>query len=82
MVRLQHADDGAIELRVADRGRGMPGHVDINRPSSLGFKVIMATARQFGGTVTINRLDPGTEFVIRFPANFGASYARPAPDAV
>jgi two-component sensor histidine kinase len=81
MVRLRHAEDGTVEFRFADRGRGMPAHVDVEHPASLGFKVIMATARQFGGTVTINRLDPGTEFVIRFPPNFGAPKAVPGQDA-
>jgi two-component sensor histidine kinase len=28
------------------------------------MKVINSTVRQLGGTVEINRLDPGTEFVI------------------
>ncbi len=78
-VRLRHDEDGAVEFRFADRGRGMPAHLNVDRPSSLGFKVIMATARQFGGTVTINRLDPGTEFVIRFPPNFAAPRQAPAP---
>jgi two-component system, sensor histidine kinase PdtaS len=71
-VRLRRDADGSAELRVADRGRGMPSDVDADQTQSLGFKVIMATVRQFGGTLTINRLDPGTEFLIRFPPNFSA----------
>ena len=78
-VRLRHVEDGSIEFRFADRGRGMPLHLNVGQPSSLGLKVIMATTRQFGGTITINRLDPGTEFVIRFPPNFGAPPKAPAP---
>jgi two-component sensor histidine kinase len=80
-VRLRHTEDGSVELRVADRGRGIPPHFNIDQPNSLGFKVIMATARQFGGAVSINRLDPGTEIVIRFPADFGAVSKSPAAAA-
>ena len=73
LVRLLRNDEGAVELRVADHGRGFSGDVDLKRPVSLGLKVIVSTARQFGGTVTFIRLDPGTEFVVRFPPEFGTS---------
>ena len=71
---LKHpGDDGGFELRVADRGRGMPKDIDLETPASLGLKVIMSTARQFGGRVAINPLDPGTEFVIRLPPEVDAT---------
>ena len=73
LVRLLRNEEGMVELRVADRGRGFSGDVDLTRPTSLGLKVIVSTARQFDGTVTFIRLDPGTEFVVRFPAEFGTS---------
>jgi two-component sensor histidine kinase len=66
-ISMQRSKRGRIEFRVSDRGRGMPEDFDIEAPTSLGFKVITATTRRFGGTLTINRLDPGTEFVIVFP---------------
>ncbi len=80
-VRLRRGAGGAVELSVSDRGQGVPDHFNPEQPNSLGFKVIMATVRQFGGTLTINRLAPGTEFLIRFPPNFGAAGAIEAPDA-
>jgi two-component sensor histidine kinase len=73
LVRLLRNEEGAIELRVADHGAGFAGDVDLKRPTSLGLKVIVSTARQFGGTVTFIRLEPGTEFVVRFPADFGTT---------
>jgi len=79
-VRLRRGADGATELSVADRGQGVPADLDVEQTQSLGFKVIMATVRQFGGALTINRLDPGTEFVIRIPPNFGARNDPQAPD--
>jgi two-component sensor histidine kinase len=72
-VRLLRNEEGIIELRVADHGGGFAGDVDLTRPMSLGLKVIVSTARQFGGTVTFIRLDPGTEFVVRFLPDFGVA---------
>jgi two-component sensor histidine kinase len=73
LVRLLRNEEGGVELRVADHGAGFSGDVDLTRPVSLGLKVIVSTARQFGGTVSFIRLEPGTEFVVRFPADFGAT---------
>jgi two-component sensor histidine kinase len=73
LVRLLRNNEGMIELRVADHGPGFSGDIDLTRPTSLGLKVIVSTARQFGGTVSFIRLDPGTEFVVRFPPDFGTT---------
>jgi two-component sensor histidine kinase len=70
-VRLKRSKDGIVEMSVADRGRGIPLDVSAERSRSLGFKVIMATVRQFNAGLEIRRLEPGTEIVIRFPENFG-----------
>jgi two-component sensor histidine kinase len=72
LISLRRGRRGQIEFRVADRGRGMAEDFDLEAPTSLGFKVIMSTIRRFGGTLTINRLDPGKEFVIRFPSDLEA----------
>jgi two-component sensor histidine kinase len=75
VISLARTKRGRIEFRVADRGRGMPEEVDLDAPTSLGFKVITSTVRRFGGTFSINRLDPGTEIVIRFPRDLEAQEA-------
>ena len=80
-VRLRRNADLTAELSVTDRGRGVPPDLDTDQTHSLGFKVIMATVRQFGGTLTITRLDPGTEFLIRFPPDFSANKGAQATDA-
>lgn len=81
-VRLKRNADGSLDLSVSDRGRGIPPAVAPDRlPSSLGFKVIMATVRQFNARLEIRRLDPGTEILIRFPENFAASAPARKPDA-
>jgi two-component sensor histidine kinase len=66
---LKRAKRKRIEFRVSDQGRGLPEGFDIEAPASLGFKVITATVRRFGGTLSVNRLEPGTEFVISLPGD-------------
>jgi two-component sensor histidine kinase len=69
-VTLKHKEDGSIEFRISDRGRGLPRDFKMEtKSSSLGMKVIASTVRQLGGTLEIHRLKPGTEFVIHLPAN-------------
>jgi two-component sensor histidine kinase len=58
-------------LRFSDRGKGLPADFDASKSKSLGFKVILGTARQLGGSVEIVRLGKGTEFLIRLPPNIG-----------
>lgn len=66
-ISMKRGKRGRIEFRVSDQGRGMPEDIDLESPKSLGFRVITSTIKRFGGTFTINRLDPGTEFAISFP---------------
>ncbi len=75
MVSLKKASDGSYELRFADRGRGLPSGFNLGETKSLGLKVIMGTARQLGGSVEISRLEKGTEFLIRLPADIGIDTA-------
>jgi two-component sensor histidine kinase len=69
-ITLKHKKRRGIHLSIADRGRGLPAGFKIdNESSSLGMKIVASTVQQLGGTLEINGLDPGTEFVIRLPAN-------------
>ena len=69
-VTLKHKKRRDIDLSIADRGRGLPPDFKIDgKSSSLGMKMIVSTVQQLGGTLEINRLKPGTEFVIHLPAD-------------
>ena len=68
-VSLHATSEGGLELRVADQGRGVPEDFDVNQSPSLGMKVVASTTAQLGGSLEVNRLNPGTEFVIRLPAS-------------
>ena len=68
-VILKHTDNDSIDLRFSDNGRGLPDNFQIETTSSLGMKIIASTVRQLGGSLEINRLEPGTEFVIRLPSS-------------
>lgn len=69
-VTLKHKKRGGIDLSIYDRGRGLPPDFKLEgKSSSLGLKMVASTVRQLGGTLEINRLTPGTEFVIHLPAD-------------
>jgi two-component sensor histidine kinase len=79
-VRLKRSREGTVDLSVSDRGKGIPMDFSAERSSSLGFKVIMTTVRQFNGRLEIRKLEPGTEILIRFPENFGIPNPPEKPD--
>jgi two-component sensor histidine kinase len=69
-VTLKHKRRRGIDLSIADRGRGLPPDFKIDgKSSSLGMKMVVSTVQTLGGTLEINRLTPGTEFVIHLPAD-------------
>jgi two-component sensor histidine kinase len=71
---LKHKKRAGIDLSISDQGRGLPADFNIEgKSASLGMKIVASTVRQFGGTLDINRLKPGTEFVIHLPANIARS---------
>lgn len=68
-VMLKRKPEGGAVFSFSDRGRGLPDDFKIDKSDSLGMIMITATARQLSGKLTINKLDPGTEFVLDLPAS-------------
>jgi two-component sensor histidine kinase len=67
-VTLKRTADG-FRYAFADSGRGLPENFQFEKSDSLGMIMINATARQLGGKLTINNLNPGTEFALDLPAS-------------
>ena len=65
-ISLHTTDAGQRELRVRDNGVGLPEEFDIERPNSLGCRLITILAEQLRGTVDVQRQEPGTEMIIQF----------------
>lgn len=53
-------------LEVADDGVGIPSHIDLKKPNSLGLQLLEMLTAQIGGTLDLDRTS-GTKFTIRFP---------------
>ena len=55
-----------IEINVRDDGPGIPPEVNMEKPRSLGLKLVRNLIEQLNGVLEIN-IDEGTEFQIRVP---------------
>ena len=49
-----------------DNGVGLPRHLDVRRPSSLGLTIVNALVGQLSGAIDLGR-NIGTEISITFP---------------
>ncbi|WP_162913137.1 sensor histidine kinase [Rhodospirillaceae bacterium SYSU D60014] len=63
-VMLRAAAGGSVTLTVADGGIGLPDHFDPHRSGKLGMKVVTSLVQQLGGTLSFERLAPGTRFSV------------------
>ena len=65
MVTLGPVGEKEFQLAVRDNGIGMPQHIDLDRPESLGLDLVASLAKQLDGTVEF-ATGKGTEFNVRF----------------
>lgn len=56
-----------VTLSASDEGLGLPGASDVDKDSGLGMKIVRALVMQTRAKLTINRHQPGSEFVIEIP---------------
>ena len=63
---MEKDEDGRIELKIADNGKGIPPDIDIRNTSSLGLRLATILVEELlAGTINVNR-ESGTEFCISF----------------
>lgn len=65
-VRVALAPENRVTLRVADDGPGLPPHLDIHHPESLGLSIVKALVKQLRGTMAA-RSSGGAEIEVFFP---------------
>ncbi len=65
VVTLGPIGEKEFQLTVRDNGIGMPQHIDLERPESLGLDLVASLAKQLDGTVEF-ATGNGTEFHVRF----------------
>jgi PAS domain S-box-containing protein len=61
------AENGRIELTIADNGIGLPDSIDLNASATLGLRLISMLAEQIDATIDVERRH-GTQFRIEFQA--------------
>jgi PAS domain S-box-containing protein len=66
-VQVSRTTAQRIRLTVADDGIGLPVHVDLQRPATLGLDLVVTLARQLNAELE-HRPGPGTRFDFDFPA--------------
>lgn len=65
-VQFRRNPQGALELTVADDGRGLPPGFDVNQAEGLGLQVVAAMVEQLGATFDIGR-QAGARFTLTLP---------------
>jgi PAS domain S-box-containing protein len=64
-IGLRRKKDGAVELKVADNGVGLPKNVDYRRAESFGLQIVALLAGQLEGILALDRKN-GTAFTVVF----------------
>jgi two-component sensor histidine kinase len=65
-VSLLESADGTTEMSVANDGAALPADFDWERAGTLGMRLVRNLALQLGGSIQVERLNPGTRFRLRF----------------
>lgn len=64
LIRMRKGPKDVYDLFVRDDGVGIPADIDIQKPRTLGLKILRDLVEQLGGRLRVKR-DAGTEFTIR-----------------
>ena len=67
-VALSRSSEKSVAISVRDEGAGLPTQFD-QKSGRLGMRLINSFAQQLQGDLQVLRKEPGTEFVLTFPAD-------------
>ncbi|MBI5712188.1 MAG: GAF domain-containing protein [Chloroflexi bacterium] len=67
IVGLRRLTPQTLELAVENNGVTFPQTIDFRRTESLGMQLMLSLVKQLSGEIEMQRLNPGTRFLIRFP---------------
>jgi two-component sensor histidine kinase len=65
-VEVEPQGEGEWKITFGDSGKGIPPHVDLETPETLGLRLIRDLADQIDGKLTIER-GRGTVYTLRVP---------------
>lgn len=60
-----------LELVIENNGVTFPETLDFRHTESLGMQLMLSLVKQLSGEIEMQRLNPGTRFLIRFPHSVG-----------
>ena len=66
-VRVARGQGDVVLVSVRDDGIGLPADFDPGKVGGLGMRIITAFSQQLTSTLIVNRLAPGTEFLLSVP---------------
>jgi two-component sensor histidine kinase len=71
-IKCERTHEGATQLRVVDRGVGLPAGFDPSKSSGLGMRIVAALCQQIGAQLEIDRSGRnGASFLITVPPGSG-----------
>jgi PAS domain S-box-containing protein len=65
-IHMKVVENKFYELIISDNGVGLPGHIDVQNPSTFGLNLVYLLTQQLEGKVEAQR-EKGTRFIIKFP---------------
>jgi len=66
IVSLRRLTPQTLELVVENNGVTFPETIDFRHTESLGMQLMLSLVKQLNGEIEMQRLNPGTRFLIRF----------------
>jgi two-component sensor histidine kinase len=65
-IRMAAEPPGHYTLTIRDNGQGIPAHIDLELPVSMGMQLVQSFVLQLGGQLTVER-QPSAAFTVVIP---------------